>query len=76
MFEADERQRARFAHRSDQDKEFFINHGHWPEVLCEKSDCRELWSEELRRKMNPCQRDLKRGGDKTLKNTWDSRNSD
>lgn len=50
MFEADERRRTRFAHCSDQDKEFFITHNHWPEDSCDESDCCKAWSDQLRRK--------------------------
>jgi hypothetical protein len=48
LFEADERERAKFAHRSNEEKLFFIDHAHWPEVPCEKSDCQKPWSDKLR----------------------------
>jgi hypothetical protein len=45
LFEADER---KFAGRSKEEKLFFADHAHWPEVTCEKSDCQKPWSDRLR----------------------------
>lgn len=50
LFKADERKHAKFAHRSDEEKEFFSIHGHWPEEMCQSPDCQKPWSDELRRK--------------------------
>jgi hypothetical protein len=43
LFNADERKRARFDRRSNEEKLFFIDHAHWPEVTCEQSDCQKAW---------------------------------
>jgi len=48
LFEADERKRAKFAHRSDVEKTFFLNHAHWPEEACDECDCQQPWSDKLR----------------------------
>lgn len=50
MFESDERKMMAFVHRSDTDKEFFCVHGHWPQTLCEVSECRKPLMDELLRK--------------------------
>jgi len=50
LFEADERKHAKFNHRSDEEQLFFITHAHWPEVMCESTDCQKPWSDELRKR--------------------------
>jgi hypothetical protein len=50
LFEADQRELARFASLNETDKLFFIFHGHWPEAACEESSCRKSFSDELHRK--------------------------
>lgn len=50
LFEVDERKRAQFAHRSDEDKRFFIDHAHWPEKPCQSCNCAESTTLALRRK--------------------------
>jgi hypothetical protein len=50
MFEDHERWSAKFASRSDEQKEFFCLHGHWPEEGCDATNCAKPLSDELRRR--------------------------
>jgi hypothetical protein len=50
LFEEHERWSARFASRSNEQKEFFCLHGHWPEDGCDGVNCTKFLSDELRRK--------------------------
>jgi hypothetical protein len=50
MFEDHERWSAKFASRSDEQKEFFCTHGHWPEEGCDKVNCAKPLSDELQKK--------------------------
>jgi len=50
MFEDNERWSAKFASRSDDQREFFCLHGHWPEAGCDEANCAKLFSDEIRRK--------------------------